>query len=255
MKDHHAVHLLRHYFTGLFDLGFLSDTGTSSLPRTIAGVGGALFAAGVILARVFLRRYGMVNDAVDGSLYAQVVLTDHAFLLAVPMWLVAFVAVLAGPSLFPDETDFRVLMAMPITRRVIFGAKLAALVLFVGVFMIIGQAATLPVWTLSAISPWAERPLIVSIVPFLMAGALGSAFAALAVTAAHAMLLLLVPRRFLLPVSAATGSVLLFALVLAIPVVGHVPSFDAGPAESGWLQAFPPAWFLGVERLMLGDAR
>jgi hypothetical protein len=248
--------LVRHFFTGLFDLGFLSETGTSSLPRTIATTAGVLFAVGLILARVFLQRYALMNGATSSALYNQAVLTDHVFLIAVPMWIVAFVTVLVGPSLFPDETDFRVLTAMPVSRRLIFGAKLSALVLFIGVFMLMAQAASLPVFTLTAIGPWAIHSFPLVLVAFLLAGALGSVFAALAITAIHATLLLLVPRQHLLPVSAAAGSILLFLLVIAVPLVGHVPSFESAFASgSRWLMAFPPAWFVGLERWFLGEAR
>ena len=248
--------LVRHFFTGLFDLGFLSETGTSSLPKTIATTAGVLFAVGLILARVFLRRYKIVNDATSSVLYDQTVLTDHVFLIAVPMWIVAFVTVLVGPSLFPDETDFRVLTAMPVSRRLVFGAKLTALVLFIGVFMLMAQAATLPVFTLTAIGPWVSHSFPLVLVTYLLAGALGSVFAALAITAIHATLLLLVPRQYLLPVSAAAGSILLFLLVMAVPFVGHVPSFESAFASgSRWLMAFPPAWFVGLERWLLGEAR
>ena len=69
------------------------------------------------------------------------------------MWIVAFVAVLVGPSLLPDETDFRVLGAMPVTRPVVFGAKLSALVLFIGLFVAASEAALLPMFTVTTISP------------------------------------------------------------------------------------------------------
>jgi hypothetical protein len=127
--------LTRHFFNALFDLGFLSESQTSSLAQLIAGIAGALLASGFILARVMMYRYGALQDLPNATLYQQTFLTDHVFLIAVPMWIVAFVAVLVGPSLLPDETDFRVLGAMPVTRPVVFGAKLAALVLFIGLFV------------------------------------------------------------------------------------------------------------------------
>ena len=60
------------------------------------------------------------------------------------MWIVAGAVALVGQSLFPDETDFRILMAEPLSRSVVFGAKLAALLLFGGLFVVgshVGAAA------------------------------------------------------------------------------------------------------------------
>ena len=172
------------------------------------------------------------------------------------MWIVAFVAVLVGPSLFPDETDFRVLGAMPVTRPVVFGAKLAALVLFIGLFVAASEAALLPMFTVTTLSPHQEHSYAALLAAYLVAGALGALFAALSVTAVQALLLLLVPRRILLTVSAATGSLMLFALVVGVPLVGHVPSFaQAFSSGSRWLWMFPPAWFVGLEQWLIGESQ
>ena len=84
------------------------------------------------------------------------------------------VAVLTGPSLFPDETDFRVLTGLPVERRVVFGAKLTALALFAGIFLIIAQVSVLPVFLLTAMGPLASPSWFVQVPAFLVAGALGS---------------------------------------------------------------------------------
>ena len=51
------------------------------------------------------------------------------------MWFVAGAVALVGHSLFPDQTDFRILMAEPLSRLTIFASKLASLLLFVGLFV------------------------------------------------------------------------------------------------------------------------
>ena len=248
--------LTHHFFSALFDLGFLSESRTSALAQLIAGIAGALLAAGFILARVMMYRYGALRDLPNAILYQQLFLTDHVFLIAVPMWIVAFVAVLVGPSLLPDETDFRVLGVLPVTRPVVFGAKLAALVLFIGLFVAASEAALLPMFTVTTISPHREHSYFVLLAAYLFTGALGALFAALSVTAIQALLLLFVPRRVLLTVSAATGSLMLFSLVVGVPLVGHVPSFaQAFSSGSRWLFMFPPAWFVGLEHWLIGESQ
>ena len=61
--------LTRHFFAALFDLGFLSGSQTSPLAQLIAGIAGALLAAGFILARVMMYRYGALNVLPNALLY------------------------------------------------------------------------------------------------------------------------------------------------------------------------------------------
>jgi len=255
--DRPVVCLTRHFFTGLFDLGFLSDNASSTtVYRLVAGFCGVLLAFGFIMTRVFFRRYGALWDARDAGPYLQAVLTDHVFTLAVPMWFVAFASVIVGASVFPDESDFRILTTLPVKRRTIFIAKILAVAGFSGIFMAGTQVALIPLLVLSGIGPWAERAFPISVAANLAAGVLGSLFASLAVAATQATLLLIVPRGRLLTVSAAAGSAMLFGLIVALPLVGHLPPFNEAVATNArWLYVYPPAWFLGLERVLLGDAR
>jgi hypothetical protein len=126
--------LTRHFFASLFDFGFLSDDGAEALKRAMLGSLAVALALGGLLLRVFMKKYAAVSDgSIDEYYFA--VLADHAFLMAVPMWFVTAAIGLVGESLFPNQTDFRILMALPLSRPAIFGAKLAALLLFGGIFV------------------------------------------------------------------------------------------------------------------------
>jgi hypothetical protein len=108
--------LMRHFFEGLFDLGFLSDAGTASYKRFILGICGAFFSAGLILARVLMVKYASLSAADSPEPYRMAVLGDHALLIALPMWIVAVVTVLVGHALFPSELDLRVLLPRGCSR-------------------------------------------------------------------------------------------------------------------------------------------
>ena len=249
-------HLARHFFAGLFDMGDLSSGGPSSLPRLITGVCGVFLALGALLARVFLKKYTMLGDLHTAEPYLQAIVADHAFLIAMPMWTMAFVTVLVSPSLFPDETDFRVLMALPVTRRVVFGAKLLALARFLGIFVIASHAATFIMFALTVINPWVAHPFPLHLVAWIVPSLLGSIFAVLAVAAVRSVLLLAIPRERALPVSAALTSLLLFGLIMIFPMVGQLAGASgAFEAPQWWLALVPPAWFEGMEHLILGDTR
>jgi hypothetical protein len=247
--------LTRHFFDALFDLGFLSDAAAESFKRMIIGICAAFLGFGLILVRVSIGKYAYLASLDTPEPYRQAVLADHAFLIALPMWVVALVAVLIGHSLFPDETDFRVLMGLPITRRLVFGSKLLALALFTGMFVVGTHVALAPMFLVTSIGPWAEEPFVFRTAAFATASLLASMFAVLAVTGLHGLLMLWAPRGRLIGVSTATRSLLVCALVLSLPFLVRLAfqpvSFASGP---WWPFVTPPVWFLGLERWLLGGA-
>ena len=68
--------------------------------------------------------------------YRRAILGDQLFMLCVAMFVVASVATAVCQSMFPSETDFRILTPLPVTRRAVFGAKLLALAVFTAVFVL-----------------------------------------------------------------------------------------------------------------------
>lgn len=256
LRDRPAYRLTQHFFNGFFDLGFLSDAGTDAFKRMILGICTALFTFGLLLLRVFAAKYVHLSTLESPERYRQALLADHAFLMALPMWIVAFVTVLVGHALFPDETDFRVLMALPVTRRLIFGAKLAALALFTGLFVVAVHIALAPLAALTLVGRWAEHAFVWEALAYVTASLLASGFAVLAVTAVHGALVVGLPRGRLLATSAVVRSLLLCALVLSLPLLLRLPA-QARAFRDGawWLTLAPPAWFAGLERWILGDGR
>jgi hypothetical protein len=246
--------LTRHFFNGLFDLGFLSDVGADSFTRMIVGCCAVFLSFGLLLVRLFAAKYAYLSALHTAEPYRQALLADHAFLLALPMWAVAFVTVLVGHSLFPDETDFRVLMALPVSQRLVFGTKLLALALFTGLFILAVHVALMPLLVVMSMGPWAEHAWPLQVAAYSVASFLASGFSVMAVTAVHGFLVMIAPRGRLLTASAALRSVMMCVLVVALPLVLRLPGqarqFAAGPS---WLYLAPPAWFLGVERWLLGD--
>jgi hypothetical protein len=257
-RDRPAYHLVRRFVGELFDLGFLSESSGPGIARTIGGVAAVLLALGALLARGFMTRYAMANDPHTGGplVYHQVALADHFFLIGVTMWIVAFVTVLIASSLFPDETDFRVLMVLPVSRRLIFGAKVAAVGCFVAIFVVTAEAALFPLFTVTIISPHLDHFPLALFGAYLIASLAGGLFAGVAVMAVQALLLLAVPRRILSSTSAAVSSLMLFALVASLPLLGRFTARGSAlEGGAGWLWAVPPAWFAGLEQRILGDER
>jgi hypothetical protein len=246
--------LARHFFTSLFDFGFLSDDGAEALKRAMLGTLAVALAIGCLLVRVFMAKYAQLS-AGPPEAYEHAVLADHAFLMAVPMWFVAAATGLVGESLFPDQTDFRILMAEPLSRTTIFGAKLVALLLFGGLFVVASHVALLPLAVLTLIGALKTGSFLATATAFAVSSALASFFAALAIVAVHGLLVLLAPRARLVMFSGIVRSVIIGGLLLALPLVARLPAADgAFAAHAWWLPLVPPAWFVGLERWLIGDA-
>ena len=254
MRDHPVAVLTHHFFTSLFDFGILSDEGTESLKRVLLGMLALAIAGGLLLMRVFMAKYGMLAEAPPEA-YAREVVADHAFLMAVPMWIVAAAMSLVCQSLFPDETDFRILMAEPLSRLEVFAAKLAALLLFGGLFLVGSQFGLLPLAALTLIGAGKTGSFVLAAVAFAASSLAASLFAALGIVAVHGVLVLLASRGRLLAFSGAVRVVMIGGLILALPLVTRLPAAaGAFEAHAWWLAWAPPAWFAGLERWLLGDA-
>jgi hypothetical protein len=254
VRDRPEVVLTRHFFTSLFDFGVLSEDGAESLKRALLGSLAVALAIGLLITRVFMAKYGMLSAGPPDA-YERAVVADHAFLMAVPMWFVAGALGLVGHSLFPDQTDFRVLMAEPLSRSMIFGAKLASLLLFGGLFVFGTHGALLPLAALTMIGAAKTGSLLASALAFAVSSILASLFAALAIVAVHGLLVLLAPRARLVAFSGAVRSLLIGALVLSLPLTARLPAAaDAFASNAWWLAWAPPAWFVGLERWLIGDA-
>lgn len=254
MRDRPEAVLTRHFFTSLFDFGFLSDDGAESLKRALLGSLAVAIAFGLLLTRVFMSKYASLSEGPPDA-YERAVVADHAFLIAVPMWIVAGAVGLVGESLFPDRTDYRILMAEPLSRLTIFGSKLASLLLFGGLFVAGAHLSLLPVAALTMIGAMKTGGIVTTAMAFLFSSVLGSLFAALAIVAVHGLLVLVAPRARLLAFSGAVRSVLIGALVLSLPLIARLPATEgAFSSNAWWLPWAPPAWFVGLERWLIGDA-
>jgi hypothetical protein len=245
--------LTRHFFNAFFDLGFLTDEGTLSLERALLGSSAVALGIGLLLVRIFIGKYAVLAGG-PLEAYRQAVAADHAFLMALPMWVVASAVVAVGHALFPDETDFRVLMAEPVSRATIFGAKLSALLLFVGLFAVGSHAALAPLSLLTMAGPAGGGPVVARMAAFAVSTTIASLCAALSAIALHGLLVLLVPRSHQLTAAAAVRSGLVWLLVLSLLFIARLPGMArAFASDAWWLWWTPPAWFVGLERWLLGD--
>ena len=118
--------LTRHFVGYFLDVGFMTSEGSDGVRRALLGAMSAVIAIGLFLPRLMGRKYVPIREIPD--VYHALVVGDTLMTFAFAMLIVAFAAAFAGDSMFPDETDFRVLTPLPVTRAFVFSAKLLSLI-------------------------------------------------------------------------------------------------------------------------------
>jgi hypothetical protein len=253
-RDTPWVTLTRHFLQGLFRLSFLDDAGEESFKRAMIGVLAGILAFGLLLARVYVRKYIGLAMQPRPDLYRLMLPADQLLMIVLPMFAVALVMALVLHSLFPDDVDFQILMALPISRRSVFSAKAAAVFLFASIFMVTANVAVgIPFSVLSS-GRWAEHALGARLVAQMTAGMFASVFTVAGLAAIQGLILVLSPRLWLRTITVITQTTLICALVLSMPIIGRVPALWSALREKpAWMFLVPPAWFLGVEQCLLGN--
>jgi len=243
--------LTAHFFVGLFDFGVLSEAGSDAFRRVLIGIIATMLTFGLLFARMLMgAASGRQAASLPPAPYRAAI---EALVIAVPMLVVALTTLLVSHSLFPDETDFRVLLALPVSRRLVFLSKLAALALFAGIFITAAHLAMLPVFMVISGGRSVQEGVLVRFAAHMLASLGGSTMVVLAVTAINGALLLTVPRASLQAASTAVRSAMFCTLVLCLPLAARLPAIAPRlAAGSTALYLVPPIWFLGVEELLLG---
>ena len=254
LADRVEWRLSAHFFRAMFDFGVLSEAGADSLKHLFIGSIGGFVSAAWLMVVIYADKYLVLWFQPSPEPYRRALLGDDMFMLGVPMLVGAFVTLLVSSSLFPDERDFRILGPLPIHRGVVFGAKMAALVLFVGAFIALTDASLLPLFLLTTRNPWGEHVLVGRLAAWLVTSAAASAFAILAAAAGVGLLGLLRSSARLQGVTTTAKSLALGLLVLSVPLVVRLSDLGGALADrSPWFLLVPPAWFVGLERVMAGS--
>jgi len=252
-RERPAGLLTRHFFRALFDFGVFTQEGADAFVRVVIGLVALLISAGLLIVYVYAHKYVGLSLEPSGEPYVQAFHADVAMALGLPMWIVALVTVLISHSLFPDETDWRVLLPLPVGRGLIFATKLSALALFTGLFTLTATIAVLPLALRISSGRWALDPLGLAVAGFGLSSIAGCVFAALAVVGVNGALITWLPRGRVHAVTAATRAAMIGALVLVLPFLIRMPGWEDAIGQRETVTFWvPPIWFMGLERVVLG---
>jgi hypothetical protein len=244
---------LTHHFVGtFFGSGLESVEGADGVRRVILGVLSALFTIGLFLPRMMAVKY---HAARTPELYAVALAGDTLMTLAFAMLAAALAAALAGESLFPNETDFRVLTPLPISRAFVFGAKLRAVALYLGIVVIVVSVGLQLPFTVVSGGRYAEHPWLWRAAVHTSVSVAASLVAALVAMAVQGVVIVGAPARYLRVASVAARTAIICGVVLLVPFAGRLPRLGRPFVDhSPVLYLVPPAWFAGGESVLLGAA-
>ncbi len=248
-----TLELTRHFFREFFYLGFLTDAGADSFIRLMISILSGVLSLSILLPLLFFQKYFALAALNDPEPYRRAILGDQLFMLCVAMFTIASVGTAVCQSMFPSETDFRILTPLPVTRRAVFGAKVLALAVFTAVFVLVTNVATGPVFPVVSGGRWAQDPLLTRMTAHTVASLLASTFALASVLSVQGFIAVLVPRRWLQSASMTAQTATACALMLSLPFIVRASSQGAliESRATSWY-AIPPAWFLGLEQVLLG---
>lgn len=255
LADRDAFRILtRHFLVGLSRPRLLDEAGQEGLHRVLIGIAAGCLTGGLLMTRIFAVKYAGLAAMTGTQAHELALLADTAFVLAIPMLVIALLATLEAESLFPDDVDYRVCMVLPVRRSTVFVAKLAALGICAAVTVLVIEVALLPLLLLMHGS-LGLRGLAVRLPVLLFTGSVASMAALTTVVALHGVVLTTVPSHRRDTVTLIVRSTLLVVLVALVPLVVQLSSAgEAIAARAAWVGAVPPLWFAALEQWLLGRA-
>jgi hypothetical protein len=245
-----VAELTRFYFHGLFRPE--SVAGEDSFASWLIQLLAVLIAASWYFPVQLFRRYMELHALPSPDPYRAAYSSDCLFALVLMMLLVSMVTVIEWPALFPSRRDHLVLTPLPITRGQMFSAKLAALLLFIGIF--IAAITLLSCIAIPSIASgnWELRPLSLRIGALLIAALGVCAFAFFSLLATQGLLLLLLPVRWFEATSFGLQVSLLLLFLCAFPLLPYLPAHFLVTSRPAWIAALPACWFWGLAEWLAG---
>ncbi|HEV8148342.1 MAG TPA: hypothetical protein VGP79_18260 [Bryobacteraceae bacterium] len=243
--------LVRHFFGRFFDNEFVARD--SEMQVTVTRILAMLAVPGLLLPMFRFTTYtGLEGYPLE--VWNPTLWFDRCFFFSFSMVVMGAVTVLEWDTLFPDRRDYAALIPLPLPLRSIFLAKVAALAIFVVAFTLVvnlSSTVTFPIISLRGNFRGLLRGIAIHGLTVLAASTFIFGF----LVALEGVLLNILSFAWFRKVSVLMQCVLVFALLsvffLFPNVASALPRLKA--VDSPWLYAYPPAWFLGMNEVLLGS--
>lgn len=245
--------LHRHYTRQLFE----SEIATSpdDLRRVVITCLAAVASAGFLVPNLYYKKYEYLALGDNVDLYRRAIYADQLFLVVMTMLLIAALVTFRWDSLFPGRQDYLILRPLPLKLSHIYFAKLTTLC---ALALLVIALLTLPcaVSFGSVISgkhdlapSWQEAAAQTA------AAFCAGIFVVFALALLQTLLMNVLPLRWYARISASVQSLLLVAILCAIPWAVDLPNavqlIDLRPT---WSAYAPPLWYLCLYEYVLGRA-
>jgi hypothetical protein len=240
--------LSEHFFRRFFDNDTLSTEGETetTVVRALCGI-----AVPPIMAAFWL--FPLYAHIPPRGLWA--VASDRYFFMLYPFIVMGLVTTVEWEMLFPDRSDFQILLPLGLHEWEMFWAKGKALLKFLGMFLV--AANLLATLFFAAASTPRHGSFWKTFGIHAISATASGIFAAFVMLAIGGIMVCIIPPRWFRRVSTIVQTLTVTALVgmfLPFPFFGqHMPMLLSSSGGLGpWL---PPVWFLGLyEHLMMGAA-
>jgi hypothetical protein len=223
--------LVRHFFGRFFDKESLSPQGEAE--AGVIQTLGILAVPSAFFVLLF-RPLSMIGWFLVMARY---------FFVSFSMIVMGFVMVFEWDALFPDRRDYQVLTPQPVRLFTVFGAKAAALAIFLAMFLVDINFFGFLFWPGVDGGKNFFGILWAHVVALLAAGL----FSALAIASLQGLLVTFLRGSLYRRASVALQTLLMALLVMLLFLTGltggRLESLAA--AHSPWLHWFPPYWFIG----------
>jgi len=231
--------LIRLFFSRFFDKESLSPQGdpAANVIQTL----GILAAPGGIVCLLLA-----LNPLLKPGGWELV--SIRCLFLTFSMVVTAFVVVFEWDALFLDRRDYQILLPLPLPLWKLLLAKLAAFIVFIGLFLAAINGFAMLFWPM--IFDNGSYPAVVAVHLLVVASA--GLCAALGAACIQGVLLTIIPAKIFRPVATGAQTLLMSALVMLFflcPMIGGGISLLVG-AHSDVARYIPSYWFSGLyERL------
>ncbi|MFC5864279.1 hypothetical protein ACFPT7_18380 [Acidicapsa dinghuensis] len=179
------------------------------------------------------------------------IMADRYFVVLFSFIAMGIIATFEWEMMFPDRSDFQILLPLPLKARELFVAKSSAVLRFLGIFLIgTNLFALLP---FSALYSHSLASLIHTVGAHAAAVLLAGIFAALTPLAVEGVILTTLPARWFRPLSTVLQTAFIAAFVLFLllwPLIGfHLQALLGGEV---WFAKFiPPVWFMALYEFLM----
>jgi hypothetical protein len=207
----------------------------------------ALAAPGLLLP---IKYTGSMADMGPASLARASIMLRLLF-ITLSMTGIGLVALVTWDGMFPDRRDARILTALPVPGSILIGARLLALAALCGIFLVgINIIPSLGYGSMMALFAGANP--VLGVIAHFVSTTLAGLFVFATLLFLQGMVLNLGGRRAADRLSVVLQVLFVTTLLQMIFFMPRMGGVIAADLKSGWAQALPSVWFLGLYDVLGG---